>query len=255
MSSHPLYLNQIGNATVDLDAANRITVAIPGKSMRTIPLHLVSRIVCRLQNSIGSRLLVECMKQGIPVSFVDKNGSPTGWCLGVRRIENTVGQLMRHALDDPSFMTLYLSWLASQHQSISSQVMLECGLVRKSAHLPSIRATLCNAHKEKHQAPAGRHLNSLSNVAIQELAAVLSKEIGDPSLLAWTMPGYNLINDLGQILKWHSHNDVHHCTALPMMSDLNLWATKLYEQKSSLWQLRISHLKWSFEQFLRQHWL
>lgn len=255
MSTHPLYLNQVDSASVDLDAADRVTIDMPGKPMRKIPLHLVSRIVCRISNSVGSRLLIECMDRGIPVSFVDKNGSPAGWCLGVRRVENTVAQLLRHALDDPAFMTLYADWLDNQHRCVSAQVMLECGLARQSAHLPSTRATLCNAHREKYQVPTGRHLNALSNLAGHEFAAVLAKEIGDPSLMAWTMPGYNLISDLSQILKWHAHSDVHHCGVLPYGTDLNLWATKLYEKKAGLWQLRICHLKWSFEQFLRQHWL
>ena len=73
--------------------------------------------------------------------------------------------------------------------------------------------------------------------------------------LAWHRPGLNLMEDIGQLLSLHAHTDLHHAPILPTLDQITPWAIRHYEKHTAHWQQRIGHLMFSFEQFLRTHWL
>ncbi len=254
MHSIPLYLHQGSTLAIDIDAAQRLRIVRAELPEKSIPLHLISRIVCSSKVNISTQALLACMRRGIPLAIVEPSGKTIGWCFGVRRTENSLRELLRHALDDPAWNTLYKPWLANQRLAIAAQVLLLCQVPASATARTNPRAALCNAHRHKHQQPCGQAVDAIAQLAQHELAEHLGRESGDPALLAWARPGLNLINDLGALLGLHAHTDVHHSTPLHADETLQRWALPRYERQSAHWQQRIAHLSVAFEQFLREHW-
>jgi hypothetical protein len=254
MSSLPLYLNQGSTQSLDIDTAQRLRIVRAQLPEKRIPLHLVSRIVCSSHVSISTGALLACMRRGIPLAIVEPSGKTVGWCFGTRRTENSLRELLRHALDDPAWATHYKQWLGNQRLAIAVQVLLLCQVPASAAARANPRAALCNAHRLKHHQPCGQAVNAIAQLAQHELAAHLARESSDPALLAWARPGLNLIQDLGALLGLHAHTDVHHALQIRTEEALPAWALHRYESHSAHWQQRMAHLAVAFEQFLREHW-
>jgi CRISPR associated protein Cas1 len=253
--ARPLYLQNGSAKRLDLDAACRLHIERKNLPDRRVPLHHISRIVCSSTLGISSRALMACLHHGIPLAVVDNNGSTLGWCLGSRRKETSMRQLLTHALDDPVWPNFYNDWLERQRLAISVQTLLLCDVPATASARQNPRTALCNAHFQKHHQACARHVNALAMLAQHELAAVLAQEVSDPQLLAWHRPGLNLMEDIGQLLSLHAHTDLHHAALLPAPDQLTSWAIRHYERHSGHWQERIGQLMYSFEQFLRTHWL
>ena len=252
MNAIPLYLQN--TTALTLDAACRLRIQRPGKPERQLPLHLVSRIVCESNTAIDSRVIITCMQRGIPVAITNKNGTAIGWCLGWRRRESSLQQLLLHALDDPTWPELYAQWHHNHHLATTAQILLLCQLPATAAARRNPRTALCNLHQHKHQRPCGKLVNALARLAQHELAQRLAQTVNDPTLLAWNRPGLNLITELGNLLALHAHLDIHHSTRLPAPEQQHAWAIRTYERHSAHWQQRIATILFEFEQFLRHHW-
>lgn len=253
MSAIPLYL-QSNSTTLALDAAERLRIQSRDKPERRLPLHLVSRIICTSATAIDGRVIITCMQRGIPIIITDKNGIALGWCLGWRRRESSLQQLLQHALDDPTWPEQYTHWYSNQQQAISAQVLLLCRQPLTSAALRNPRAALCNMHQRKHNQPCGKYTDALAHIAQHELAQNLAQTVSNPSLLAWSRPGLNLISDLGKLLALYTHLDLNHTSKIPPPAQKNTWAIRFYESHTAHWQQRIASLLFEFTQFLRTHW-
>jgi hypothetical protein len=116
------------------------------------------------------------------------------------------------------------------------------------------RAALCNAHCLKHGMACAPWLDQIAQLAKLELAAVLHREVGSPELLAWYRPGLNLFEELGCLVGFHAHADIHHAAMSGATENVSHWSTRQYERCASLWQQRMAHILVAFEQFLRAHW-
>lgn len=254
MSSMPLYLLQDKVQRLDIDAAQRLCIIHELLPDRRIPIHLVSRIVCNMRVDISSKALIACMKKGIPLAIVERSGRTVGWCFGVRRTENSLHDLLRQALDDPEWDSLYNHWRENQTLAICAQVLLLCQIPATPSARANPRAALCNAHYQKHKRCCGQAVNELAELAQHELASHLAHESADPSLLAWSRPGLNLITDIGAILGLHAHIDIHHASNIPEREALMVWAMQRFERHQSHWQQRIAQLSQAFEKFLRTRW-
>jgi hypothetical protein len=255
MNALPLYLHNGSAQRLDLDTAQRLRIERKDLPERRIPLHHVSRIVCSSTLDISARALMACMKSGIPLAVVDSNGETLGWCLGARRKETSLRQLLTHALDDQAWPTHYADWLAQQHAATAAQTLLLCGVPTTAAARHNPRTALCNAHFVKHSQGCAQQVDALALLAQHELAAQLAQATSAPELLAWHRPGLNLIEDLGQVIGLHAHTDLHHAPLLPEADMLTPWAIRHYERHTAHWQQRIGQLMYAFEQFLRSHWL
>ncbi|MEY4979614.1 MAG: hypothetical protein RLZZ352_1884 [Pseudomonadota bacterium] len=255
-NARPLYLQHGSAQRLALDGARRLCIQRKNQSEKRIPLHHISRIVCSSNLDIGSDVLMACLQHGIPLCIINPDGSPLGWCLGNRRKETTLRQLLGHALDDPAWPVYYSHWQQNQHNAIAAHSLLLCGVPASAAARQNPRTALCNAHFLKHQQACGQHINALTLLAQHELTSHLSRETSDPQLLAWHRPGLNLLHDLGQLLGLYAHTDLHHTLELPAHADdISAWAIRHHERHSAHWQQRIAHLLHDFEQFLRNHWL
>jgi len=255
MNAIPLYLHNGSAIRLDLDQARRLRIERKDLPERRIPLHHVSRIVCSSSLDISARALMACMQSGIPVAVVGNKGEPVGWCMGARRKETTLHQLLTHALDDPAWPEHYGRWLDLQRAAVAAQNLLLCGVPTTATARRNPRAALCNAHRVKHKQACAHLVNALALLAQHELAAALAKEMPAPDLLTWHRPGLNLIADLGQLLGLFAHTDVHHAPLLPLPEQVTPWAIRHYERHTAHWQQRINLVMFSFEQFLREHWL
>jgi hypothetical protein len=253
--ARPLYLHKGSAQKLDLDATRRLRIDRKDLPERRIPLHHVSRIVCSSTLDISSRALMACLQHGIPLAIVDTNGDTLGWCMGSRRKETSMRQLLVHALDDPDWPTHYKVWLDQQKLAIAVQTLLLCGVPTTAAARYNPRTALCNAHFQKHHQACARHVNALALLAQHELAAILAQEVSQPQLLAWHRPGLNLLEDLSQLLSLHAHTDLHHAPLMPAPDQLTPWSIRHYERHTAHWQQRIGQLVYGFEQFLRTHWL
>lgn len=255
MNAAPLYLHNGSAQRLDLDAAHRLRIERKDLPERRIPLHHISRIVCSHTLDISARALMACMQSGVPIAVVDAKGKTIGWCLGSRRKETSLRQLLTHALDDQAWPTHYTDWLAQQHAATAAQTLLMCGVPNTAAARHNPRTALCNAHFLKHQQGCAQQVDALAHLAQHELAAQLTHETGAPELLAWHRPGLNLIEDLGNVIGLHAHTDLHHAPQLPDPEKLTAWAIRRYELHAAHWQQRTGQLMYAFEQFLRTHWL
>jgi len=168
-----------------------------------MPLHHVSRIVCSSTPDISSRALMACLQSGIPLAIVQPNGETLGWCMGSRRKETSLRQLLKFSLDDIAWPVHYSTWLQHQHSVPST-----------AAARQKPRAALCNAQFRKHQVACAQHVNALAILSQHELAAQLSRKTGDFRLLSWHRPGLNLMTDLGEIIGSHVHTDLYHASFL-----------------------------------------
>lgn len=252
--ARPLYLQNGGARLIDLDASRRLRIECKGQADKYIPLHHVSRIVCSSTLEINCRVLIACMQSGIPLAVIDKRGQTLGWCMGSRRKESSLKQLLLHALDDPNWAELYSHWVSLQKIVIATHNLVLCGVPTTASARHDPRAALCNAHFQKHQQPCAKFLDISAEMAKQELGARLLQEVGAPELLAWYRPGLNLINDLGQLVGLYAHTDLHHCGRLPAEEQINTWAIRQHEKHAAYWQQRIAQMMLAFEQFLREHW-
>lgn len=251
----PLYLQDSDALSVDIDSTLRLCISWAEKPQRRIPLRFISRVVCNKRVSISTDALIACMKMGIPISFVEKNGAPLGWCMGVLRRESSLKSLLVHALDDPDWEHLYGQWLQRANLSTVSQVLLMCNTPATPVAIGSPRSVLFNRHRQKHGRPCGKLFNRLAGLAIDELASRLYREIGEPELLTMARPGYNLLLDLGELVALHAHIDIFHASSLPTETDVGRWATRHYHVHATHWVYRTSALVFDFSQFLRRHWL
>lgn len=251
----PLYLHNGSAQRLDVDAAQRLRIERREMPERRIPLHHISRIVCSSTLDISARALMACMKSGIPLTILQPNGEALGWCLGARRKETGLRQLLTHALDDQAWATHYNDWLAQQHAAIAAQTLLLCGVPSTAAARHNPRTALCNAHFLRHRQGCAQHVDALALLAQNELAAQLAQHTSAAELLAWYRPGLNLIEDLGAVIGLHAHTDLHHAAQLPEADKLTTWAVRNYERHASHWQQRTGQLIYTFEQFLRCHWL
>jgi hypothetical protein len=254
-NAKPLYLLNSGALGIDIDSTQRICIERQDKPPVRIPLHHISRIICNSAIQISSKSLIACLRNGIPLSVIDHDGRTLGWCLGVRRKESSLRQLLAHALDDPHWSQHYLPWLELQKAALAAHNLIMCGIPNTAAARQHPRVALCNAHFKKHQQACADHVNALAQLAQHELAATLAHESTDPERLAWHRPGLNLLQDLGDLIGLHAHTDIQHAPMLPPPEQIPNWAIPYYERKAAHWQQRQGQLITDFEQFLRRHWL
>jgi hypothetical protein len=255
MNASPLYLHHGSAQKLDLDGARRLRIERKDLPERLIPMHHVSRVVCSSSLDISARALMACLQSGIPLAILKANGETLGWCMGSRRKETSLRQLLTFALDDIVWPVHYTSWLQHQFSAAAMQNLLQCSVPSTATARFNPRAALCNAHFRKHKVACAQLVNALAMLAQHELAAHLSRETGDAQMLSWYRPGLNLMQDLGGIIGLHAHTDLHHASALPAADKLQAWAVRHYERHAAHWQQRISQLTFEFEQFLRAHWL
>ncbi len=251
----PLYIQSPAVRRLDLDAARRLRVERSHQPDVHIPLHHVSRIVCSANIDVAFEVVIACMQGGIPIVLTDKSGDTVGWCIGQRRKETTLKQLLIHALDDPAWEALYNPWFDNQKKAVAAQVLMFCAVQGSAKARRNPRAALCNAHQKKFGQACTLWVDQYASLGKQALVAALEKEIGDPALLAWRRPGLNLMEDLGSIIGLHAHTDIHHAQQLPAPEKAQAWAVRLHEAHMAHWQQRIAYLMVAFEQFLRSHWL
>ena len=252
--ARPLYLQNSSAQRLDMSASARLRIERKAQSEIYIPLHHVSRIVCSSTLEIGSRVWVACMQNGIPIAVLDTKGRTLGWCMGSRRKESSLRQMLMHALDDPCWDELYKQWYAQQETAIAVQNLIMCGVPATAAARNQSRAALCNAHYLKHGFSCAPWLDQIAELAKLELASALHREVGAPELLAWYRAGLNLYEELGSLVGMHAHTDIHHATMHRVTENAGNWSIRQYERCMPLWQDRIAHILVSFEQFLRAHW-
>jgi len=251
----PLYLHNAHVKRLDIDRSTRLCITLDNQTKRFIPAHHVSRIVCNNNIDISASALIACMELGIPVAVVSAKGEPIGWCLGARRKETTLAQLLLNALEDATWTQLYQHWQTLQTSAAAANALLLCQVACTPAAMQNPRAALCNAQRVKHGIACAKQLKALSLLAHSAMSAQLAQETNATQLLAWYRPGLNLLTDLGDILALNAHIDLHHASTLPNDDQLDKWATRYFEKHAAHWQQRIGQLHFAFEQFLREHWL
>jgi len=252
--ARPLYLQNSSAKRLDIDQSGRLRIERQAHPDKYIPLHHVSRIVCTSNLDIGAKVWIACMQSGIPIAVTDKNGCTIGWCIGSRRKESSLKQLLMHALDDANWPELYRDWYGQQETAIAVHNLVMCGVATTAVARNNPRTALCNAHYLKHHSNCTYGLDNVAELAKHEMASALVTEVGAPELLAWYRPGLNLLDDLGRLVGLYAHTDIHHAGALPNAEQASHWSIRHYEKHGRHWQERIAHTLVAFEQFLRQHW-
>ena len=256
MSLRTLYLNPKGQCVVTLDAgvALRISTEQTHHIMR-VPLRQLSRIISSQSVCWNSNAIIACLKYGVPIQFTNRRGEAIGWCLGTRRVESTTANLLSSALSTCDWHDRYKQWLNNQTRARAAQLLVLCQLPATDNNIRNVRNVICNLHRVRHGAPAGRHIRAITELNRAEVANALINLLGDPRLVAWQLEGLNLIDDLTEITSMHAHAVLHFCAVLPKQIAMTKWAIEEYESNASMWAESIGELIGSFERFLREHWL
>lgn len=121
-----------------LYAAEPMIVILDGPALRVrrrhraeglFPLARVSRVVISGAVEIRTPALTACLARGIPVSFVQRDGTPVGLCIGHRLKRTGISSLLEELFCISQWPELYENW-------------------RKAAERQAIRDTLRSLHIE-----------------------------------------------------------------------------------------------------------
>jgi hypothetical protein len=120
-----------------LDGSKRMHVALDGPALRVVkagrangqfPLRLVSRVVVRGQVSWSTTALTACMDEGIPVTFLSRDGSVRGVCLGPAGRDASVNRLLDEMLGRPDWREGHENWRRAAERRAILKVIRRFGL-------------------------------------------------------------------------------------------------------------------------------
>ncbi|MBM3522369.1 MAG: hypothetical protein FJX57_05380, partial [Alphaproteobacteria bacterium] len=112
-----LYLG--GEASrVELDGP-ALRIAAGDSADTRVPLRLLARVVARGGTEWSTSALLACLAAGVPVSFLQPNGTPLGHCLPVSRRRTDLSRLLDRLEPDWDAAAVFGNWaLAEERRAI-----------------------------------------------------------------------------------------------------------------------------------------
>jgi len=198
----PLYLDAEQPLRVELDGPS-LVVTCDAQAARRFPFSRLSRLVVCGPVELPTAALVECLRRGVPVTFLGGDGTLAGLALPAQSRTSNLNDRLEEFLERPDWHALYDNWrrAAERRQILTALSRLRC----RSADLRP--ATVSAMLDETLDELAGRR-SRLEAVAWLEaaLAALVGELIAAmgiaPHLVAERRPGFHLLRDFTGLLLW-----------------------------------------------------
>lgn len=202
---NPLVLDPALSWTIQIDQNVALRVAAPGRARTLYPLSRLGRVVCGRRAQWQTEALVACLEAGVPVLFTDLRGRCVAWCFGQRRREGTLEQLLVEGLSHPEWPSWFDQWRTAFARREMLACLREFGLHSGSLEQASVRARLCNWHRQRLGFGVGPYLHSLEAVTLGVVSQVLGASLSDPTVLGYAREGSNLPRDVATLMQWRIH--------------------------------------------------
>lgn len=112
--TRPLYLGP-GVRRVGLDGPALRILDQDGRET-SIPLRLISRVVSRARAAFAVEALTGCLAHGIPVAFLEADGTPVGLCLPMRPLTPSLEDKLAALESEPHGREAFANWARSEER-------------------------------------------------------------------------------------------------------------------------------------------
>jgi hypothetical protein len=254
MSLKPLYLGNGQDLRVRADGP-ALRVDGSGRAAGRYPLRRLSRVVSAEDVAWGTNALLACLRAGVPIVFIERDGTPSGWCFGPRRRETTLAGLLREGLDRTDWEPRFDVWRRSVEQSQASAALRSCGLSCVSDSLQAADVSLFNHHRQRCGVGVAAHMCSLRGAASALIARRVDSSIGDASLIGFARPGLHLSEVFVGMMRWQLHSMIGRTSVATLSEPVDMrFAARLVERDAFVLEAATLELLTGFEIWLRD-WL
>lgn len=225
------------------------------RTAKRVPFAHLSRVVMDARCECSLATVVELIKRGIPVQFIDGQGRSVGHLLGSRRRETTLGRLLADALVDPAWESLYNPWRENAARAINASALISHGLRATVTALVDPPAAWANHLRNRWGVAPALTLRHAQALWLGEVSAALAQAVDDPALLQGYRAGVDLTADFACALHGPLCADLLRCVRVPMHgeADKATLVGCLQDGASRRHEALGEMIGW-FERFLREHW-
>jgi hypothetical protein len=243
----PLYLDAEQPFRVELDGPSLVLTA-DAQAARRFPFSRLSRLLVCGPVELPTAALLECLRRGIPVTFLTGDGALAGFALPAQTRTSRLTDRLEEFLERPDWHAHYDSWRRAAERR---QILNALGRLRRRSQ--DLRpATVSALLDETLDELAGRR-SRLEAVAWLEaaLATLLSELITAmgmaPDLIAERRPGFHLLRDFTGLLLWRLKAEFAAALAEKTLSAAagRLWRRQLaawFEQRGAAERTRARRL-------------
>lgn len=249
----PLYLDAGLPWQVQLDDGPALHISAPGRARSLYPLQRLARVISPSHAQWSTPALLACLRAGVPVLFHDTAGDTIGWCFGPRKRETTLDELLREALDQPSWAGLIEGWTMSAQRREIMAALRAMNTACARQEPAAVRSHLCNLHRVRTGLPARHWLIALQRVNAALVTERLHGLIGDPALIGYAREGLHLARTVSALMEWQLHRLLHATPLLALAQGTpSRFAAAAVERHGATLHRCCGELAGSLEQHLRE---
>lgn len=214
-----LYLDR-SSATIRLDGPS-LEVRSDGSAPLRYPLARVSRIIVGAGVRLEGAALAACLKQGIPVAFLEPRDTAIGFAIPAHSRRSGANEALENFLARTGWEAQFENWRRSAERRECLAALKRLGIWASDLHPAAVRRDIEQAMGRS--APLGRVRTLMDEIsALGAVAAVAAiRDSGfDASLAAERRPGFNLPETLRSLLAWRLYAHLGQCLADPAGSGL-----------------------------------
>jgi hypothetical protein len=243
----PLYLDAEQPLRVELDGPS-LVVATEAQAPRRFPFSRLSRVVVCGPVELPTPALIECLRRGIPVTFLTNDGALAGSALPAQTRTSGLDERLEEFLERPDWHSRYQDWRMAAERR---QILNALARLRRRSHdlRPATVAALLDTTLDELAGPRARReafcwLEAAANAMFAELIAALGVS---PHLVADRRPGFHLLGDLTALLLWRLKAELAAALSEKTLAPAcgRLWRRALaswFEQRRAAEHVRASRL-------------
>ncbi len=196
----PLYLDAEQTLRVDLDGPS-LLVQSDTSAPRRFPFNRLSRVVVCGPVKLDTQALVECLRHGIPVTFLTADGAPAGAALPAQLRPSRLQERLEEFLARPNWREAYDNWrrAAERREILGALRRLR---IRSRDLRPGAVALLLD---EELDCRCGRRKQAvcwLEGLAASLVSERLAEAGLSPEAAAGRRPDFHLATELTRLLLW-----------------------------------------------------
>lgn len=200
----PLYLDGAQAVVVTLDGP-ALRVAQAGRSAGRYPLCRLSRVIVSGTVDWATPALIACLRAGVVVTFLDKDGELAGLCIGAcANGVNLHNHLEEFALR-PDWPAHYANWYAAMERRGILGLVKRMNLRVDDLRPETVRHCYAKHLSARVSPRVVRRTTGYLEAALAACAAQTAFDCGIPvALLTDEGQGFRLTRDLGRLLGWEA---------------------------------------------------
>jgi hypothetical protein len=198
----PLYLDAEQTLHVEADGPS-LLVQSNASAPRRFPFNRLSRVVVCGPVKMDTEALVECLRHGIPVTFLTADGAPAGAALPAQLRVSRLQERLEEFLARPNWREAYENWrrAAERREILAALRRLQ---IRTRDLRPASVALLLD---EELDCRCGRGRRQEAVCWLEGVAASLvSERLAEaglaPEAAAGRRPGFHLLTELTRLMLW-----------------------------------------------------